>query len=690
VAEDREYLDFELSIDARGDGQYEVAARSPSGDGRATVSMSLSAADIESVIFSAHKTWRGGHGDATREVRRSTPLPQDSEGGLRDIGTRLFEAVMTGKVGQRYRSSYDRALSQKQGLRLRLRIQAPEIAALPWEYLFDPDHEHFVARTNMTSIVRYVEVDTPADSLHVDFPLRVLGVIAGPTDQARLQKELEQARMEQALADLCQRGLVTLTWARGGTYDALSDALGDVRPHILHFIGHGGFDESRGEGTIILEREDCTSLPLPATNLGELLLGGGTVRLVVLNSCEGARSSGQKLFSSTAATVVRRGVPAVVAMQYPITDQAAVRFSHELYEKLAASQPVDRAVASARLHLHSDEPRSPEWGTPVLFLQSDSGLLFSTGVHKVPIAEARSAWSIIAASSVIAAAAMTAYLSFTSPAEAEVTGEVRSEEAAFRLDSAASFGASTTFRSALASSFANIDVPIQGAAPRRVTNADLEVRGAVRLDGSSEFPPGTSVRLRASGDDRISMEWSGRIPPIGLTLDGPVQFTSDGETTPQQYDVPARLNLLASANAEDSASAELEFEVPPGDSVVLEGPYLSRAIRFSRINRQFAQGSPARETSTVIGGSFRFSNGIERSVGEGYSPRIIDGRVDRVILASSAITVRFRLLVERDPGFPSRIQMMSTPVRTLWTVVTAVVGAFLGIAVVRLRRKESK
>jgi hypothetical protein len=691
-----DYLDFELSINARGDGTYELEARSPTGDGRATVALDFDAADVDALVSRAHQTWRGSGGE-TREARR-TALPLDTETSLRELGGRLFAAVMAGKIGQRYRSSYDHAVMQKQGLRVRLRIQAPEIAALPWEYLYDTDQAIFVARNNQTSVVRYVEVDQPAESLRVDFPLRVLGMVAGPADQGTLQKDQEVSRMTAALADLQRKGLVQLTWTRDGTYDALADALGEVRPHILHYIGHGGFDEGRGEGALILEREDRTSHPIPATSLGELLLGTGTVRLAVLNSCDGARSSGRNVFSSTAATVVRRGVPSVVAMQYPISDRAAIRFSSELYEGLARSQPVDRAVSAARMRLNADEPESPEWGTPVVFLQSASGRLFTTGLHEIPqpatvTASAKRARPLVpAAAAVVAAGATVAWLSMTSPSSAALRGEVRAEEATFRLDSAGGFATEPVLRSILASSFASLELPVPGEPPQRLTNTDVELQGTLRLDASANFPASTLVRLRAAGEDRYSIEWGGaNLPPVGVTLDGTVSVAANGETTTHQYDIPARANLIAAVNPADSVVSELEFEAAPGDSVVLEGPWLVRTLGFKRVERQFTEGAPpATEQSTIVRGTIAFENGHDREVDTAFAPTLMNGSaIDRVILTGSHVVVLFDLIASQAPGFPSRMQLMAAPLRVAWPLTAAILGALVGVAVVQVLQKNA-
>ncbi len=63
-------------------------------------------------------------------------------------------------------------------------------------------------------------------------------------------------------------------------------------------------------------------------------------------------------------SLVEREVPAIVAMQYEITDTAALVFAKSFYGSLVErQQPVDVAVADARKSLFANDPESLEWGT---------------------------------------------------------------------------------------------------------------------------------------------------------------------------------------------------------------------------------------------------------------------------------------------------------------------------------------
>ena len=96
--------------------------------------------------------------------------------------------------------------------------------------------------------------------------------------------------------------------------------------------------------------------------------------LVVLNSCRGVNVGSIDPFGGTAESLVLQGVPAVVAMQFEITDRAALKFSQSLYEALAAGRPVEAAVTQARRTLHA--AARAEWATPVLYMRAPDGRLF--------------------------------------------------------------------------------------------------------------------------------------------------------------------------------------------------------------------------------------------------------------------------------------------------------------------------
>jgi len=241
-------------------------------------------------------------------------------------------------------------------------------------------HDHaagaYVCRNDQ--LVRHVPVASVPTPLLVRPPLRILGVASSPRGLPTLDVEKEQDQLARALARPARQGLAELHWAPSATWADLQDLLLEGEWHVLHFIGHGDFDPDRDEGVLALTREDGRADLVAAHRLVDLLRQARPMpRLVVLNSCSGAAAGVSDLFSGTAAALVRGGVSAVAAMQYEISDPAAVAFARGFYAAIARSRGVDDAVSSGRVAILGLSDRTLEWVTPVLYLRGHGTRLFT-------------------------------------------------------------------------------------------------------------------------------------------------------------------------------------------------------------------------------------------------------------------------------------------------------------------------
>ena len=370
-----DYLAFDLEI-SPGDGQfYPVAVlSSPAGEARTEMELPLSFEDLREWLFELDIVLFG-----------------DMEGIVAprldwSFGSLLFDALFAGDIRTRYDISRQMAREKGAGLRIKLRINDPELAILPWELLYDARTDEFLALSRHTPVVRYLEVGRPAQALQVRPPLRVLSMVSSPRDLEPLDVETERARMEQALAPLVEQGRVELVWLEEPTWRALQEAMQAGPWHIFHFIGHATDDEeeffAEGNeseelvGALILTDDDGNATPLGASDLARLLGDHRSLRLVILNACEGARGDEGSLFSSLAAALVEKGLPAVLAMQYEISDEAAIEFSRSFYGALANGYPIDAATGEARKAISLALPDSLEWVTPVLFMRAADGKIW--------------------------------------------------------------------------------------------------------------------------------------------------------------------------------------------------------------------------------------------------------------------------------------------------------------------------
>jgi hypothetical protein len=247
---------------------------------------------------------------------------------------------------------------------------------MPWEYLYREQDNKFFSLFVKSPIVRYLQVDRAPNALEIGFPIQILAVVSSPRDYEVLDIESEWQKLKDALGPSESSGHVKLSRLDSATVDELQQTLQRGAYHVLHFIGHGGFREATDEGVLLFETELGEGHLVSSEDLGVLLRDESSIRLVVLNACEGARGSLRDPFSGTAQTLIRLGIPAVVAMQFEITDTAAVRFARSFYGALAAGFSLDSAVAEARKSIWLDGNET-EWGTPVLYMVAPDGRIFN-------------------------------------------------------------------------------------------------------------------------------------------------------------------------------------------------------------------------------------------------------------------------------------------------------------------------
>jgi hypothetical protein len=333
------YQDFDLLFERSGEDKYRARVLvSPGGQANGEFSLPFSKLELENFLLKIGRPRRG--------VRSLESAEMDA---IRDFGGKLFTTVFSGDILVCLRTSLEKASGQEGGLRIRLRLtDAPELADLPWEFLSNPALNRFLSLSERTPIVRYLELPEPVRPMAVRSPLRLLVIISSPKDYPALDVTHEWENLQTALAEPVQRGLLTIEKLETATLTALAERLEQNDYHILHFIGHGGFDESTQEGVLVMEDENGNSSLTNGQSLGTMLFDESSMRLAVLNACEGARASRSDPFSGVAQSLVQQGIPAVIAMQFEVSDQAAMTFSKEFYSGVADGMYIDTALAQAR------------------------------------------------------------------------------------------------------------------------------------------------------------------------------------------------------------------------------------------------------------------------------------------------------------------------------------------------------
>lgn len=303
---------------------------------------------------------------------------------IQEIGSQLFDFIFQKSIRELYNDRYKAARKRKKPLLIRLTIRDPDLSYAPWETLYDKDNHFHLTASSETPFTRAIMPDEDDElTLRAGAPVRILGMAAraktlGGIALDAIDVDAEQLAITKALEKLQTQKKVKLSWIPSAQVRDLSRALGRGDEgkswDIFHFIGHGGHDGDRGY-LVIQENGGPGGAKLYSENLRLLLIHPGrTPNLVILNSCSGATGQPGELFSSTAVDLIEGGIPAVIAMQFEISDAMGVAFSESFYTHLTDNYSIQGALTRTRAELKADG--SGEWISPVLYMRTADGTIF--------------------------------------------------------------------------------------------------------------------------------------------------------------------------------------------------------------------------------------------------------------------------------------------------------------------------
>jgi hypothetical protein len=360
----REYANFDIRLTPQGDGKYTADVLSaPRGQKKASDRI-LDLTSVETLL---------------RFLRNKGAAPAAKVEELADI---LQEALLPETIMNHLEHSLTQAKGDgNDGLRVRLRfgMEQADLMKLPWEYC--QGKRGYLALNTDTPFVRFLETDqADYQPIAVPNPVRVLVAIASPKgskEYPELNVQDEVKWIKEALSGLGTRGAVELKILEHATpLELFKKVRLEYEPHIVHFIGHGDFDRN-GFGALVLEdgKAEPHAQLFNTKDMLQLILGS-KVKLVVLSACLTAAFDSNEALMGIAPRLVDGGLPAVVAMQFPVPDQTAVTFSQMLYETLAAGEPLDAAMTKARMGVYFTGTDRVFWGIPVLFMRAKDGVIW--------------------------------------------------------------------------------------------------------------------------------------------------------------------------------------------------------------------------------------------------------------------------------------------------------------------------
>ncbi len=173
-----------------------------------------------------------------------------SSANLQTLGATLYQSLFAGEIGMLLNRALGETIGNEAlGLRLRLRINPPELAALPWEFLYSPERRLFLAASVETPLSRYLNLPEPVRQLACPENINLLVVM---TQNSGLDTTAERQALEKVATQLRDR--LTVDFLEGeATGAAIRTALRQKEYHIFHYAGHGAFKrEVNTFGPVIL------------------------------------------------------------------------------------------------------------------------------------------------------------------------------------------------------------------------------------------------------------------------------------------------------------------------------------------------------------------------------------------------------------------------------------------------------
>ncbi|MFN2167413.1 MAG: CHAT domain-containing protein [Anaerolineae bacterium] len=362
-----------LRIDqpAAGASEYPVTLTRVEGDellGEATFPLDLAPPGVANPL--------------TAQQIRSTFATTTSESAeLPRIGAQLYALVGQGDIHTQ--------LDPHGGShRVLLDIRPAELRNLPWELMA---REGLPVMAGANWPICRGNLDGQALDNH-EWPLRVLVVVGSRAGDQDVQAEEEVAALIQSIrereADIDL--LVMNRPSRRHIMEAFEDppdleqseAHQGFKPHVLHFIGHGGIRQNSQESYLQLwdetggQAERWTADDI-RTDFGPR----GNPRLVVVNACRTANVAANGLWSVTDA-FQGVGVPAVIGMRTVVTGQHARQFAGGFYQALVKGTPVDEAVLAGRRRIFQDVTNATkrlEWAAPTLQVSANPETIIRVG-----------------------------------------------------------------------------------------------------------------------------------------------------------------------------------------------------------------------------------------------------------------------------------------------------------------------
>lgn len=317
-------------------------------------------------------------------------------GTFKVLGYHLWHLALDNDIGLELIKARDEVAKQDEESRMPIRVRisfeqdASDLAALPWEFVCWPDRREatsFLAAQTNLMLGRFLGDLGDLQIRVSDLKVRVLFVQIFPNTQEFFEQRREIKVLFDALSEIDALEIVPIDgWNPAEVTKQLAEfRTGGKTVDVVHLVAV--CEETEGGPTLFLPGDSRDSEwsgqdPQPVV---EALTEGAFTRpeLAVLHLSDRTGANPPAHFERLAPSFVKAGIPAVLAMQYPMTDPHGLNFVSEFYSQLAKGEAIGAAVQAARRTITVGRQMNRHFGAPVLYMQSPAdGRLLRT--HPAP------------------------------------------------------------------------------------------------------------------------------------------------------------------------------------------------------------------------------------------------------------------------------------------------------------------
>ena len=172
--------------------------------------------------------------------------PVVAEHALQEMGSRLFSLVIRGRARDLFFIATGEQRVQRDSLPLEIIAEDYQVAAWPWEYMFNPEEKRFISQDFHPISRNIFSISGPREQGALDKGLRILVIVGVLPDDNNVKPDEEISVITEVFRQYLGDECFDIDVIPAEHYQRLNNTLKTIKYDIVHYVGHAGFDDGTG------------------------------------------------------------------------------------------------------------------------------------------------------------------------------------------------------------------------------------------------------------------------------------------------------------------------------------------------------------------------------------------------------------------------------------------------------------